>query len=204
MTRAHWLAAAVAATVIVSAGSAHTDVGVDKTNGLALDGTRDAANPETLPEAIQAQGVDSDGPASVTGAAPLFNLNWYTIDGGGDHRLPGTNVNLGVSVGQSVSGTLAGSAYKLGLGFWFATACPIALSGDVNVNGLVSTSDIVHLVNYALKGGPPPLPCIANGDVNCNGAVSVSDIVVLVNKVLKAGPEPCNVCTIIPSLWNCP
>lgn len=73
--------------------------------------------------------------------------------------------------------------------------CPIALTGDVNVNGTITSADIINLVNYVFKGGPPPLPCVAAGDVNCNGAVTSADIINLVNYVFKGGPPPCDGCT---------
>jgi len=83
-------------------------------------------------------------------------------------------------------------------------SCSITLTGDVNINGAISSSDIITLVNYVFKAGPTPLPCLAAGDVNCNGAVSSSDIIYIVNRVFKAGPEPCDACSLIPGTWSCP
>ena len=85
-----------------------------------------------------------------------------------------------------------------------ASACPIAMTGDVNNTGDRGTSDIIYLVNRVLKAGPALIPCQAAGDVNCDGSLSTSDIIYLVNFVLKGGPAPCDVCTIIPGTWSCP
>jgi hypothetical protein len=108
-----------------------------------------------------------------------------------------------------------GQEGMLHLGSWFAMddlsfeaaqppVCPITLTGDVNNSGDRVTSDIIYLVNYVLKGGAAPIPCVAVGDANCDGQVATSDIIYLVNSILKGGPAPCDVCSIIPGTWSCP
>jgi hypothetical protein len=83
--------------------------------------------------------------------------------------------------------------------------CPIVITGDVDLSGAVSSSDIIGLVNYAFKGGLAPLPCPVAGDVNCSGAVTSSDIIALVSYVFKGGMPPCDACTLLtPGYWNCP
>jgi len=135
----------------------------------------------------------------------MYEMNWISVNSGGDVRLPGTTYDLGLTAGESVSGFVAGTQFDMGFGFWYGSGlCPIALSGDVNLNGSLGTSDIITMVNFTLKGGPDPRPCVANGDSNCDGIVSLSDIVVLINRVLKGGPDPCDACTVIPSLRSCP
>jgi hypothetical protein len=62
-----------------------------------------------------------------------------------------------------------------------------SLSGDANGDGKISVSDVVYLINYLFKGGPPPInPSDANGD----GKISVSDVVYLINYLFKGGPPP--------------
>lgn len=80
----------------------------------------------------------------------------------------------------------------------------VANTGDVNVSGSITSSDIIGLVNYVFKGGATPSPCAAAGDVNCSGAITSADLIGLVNYVFKAGTPPCDVCTLIPGLWTCP
>jgi hypothetical protein len=75
-------------------------------------------------------------------------------------------------------------------------SCPVAMTGDVNVDGLLNSADIIALVNYVFKGGASPLPIPLAGDVDCSGVVTSSDIIYFVNHVFKSGPGPCDACTI--------
>ncbi|MCP4246794.1 MAG: hypothetical protein GY778_07070, partial [bacterium] len=76
-------------------------------------------------------------------------------------------------------------------------ACPVALSGDVNADGTLSSSDVVELVNYVFKGGPGPLPVGPAGDGNCSGHVTATDVMKLVNFVFRGGPPPCDICSLL-------
>ena len=62
--------------------------------------------------------------------------------------------------------------------------------GDVNGDRNVSLPDVVYLVNYIFRGGPPPFYELWVGDVNCDGKVDVVDAVYLINYLLKGGPPP--------------
>lgn len=79
----------------------------------------------------------------------------------------------------------------------FETGCVVALTGDVNVSGVITSADIVSLVGYVYLSGATPLPIEAAGDVDCTGTVNTSDVIYLVNYTFKAGSVPCNVCTIL-------
>lgn len=79
----------------------------------------------------------------------------------------------------------------------FRASCGVELTGDVDVNGGLTASDIIYLVNYTFKGGPDPQPIPQAGDVNCDGSNTSSDIIYMVNHVFKSGPAPCDVCTIL-------
>lgn len=58
-----------------------------------------------------------------------------------------------------------------------------AVLGDCNGDGLVSSKDIIQLVNYIFKAGPPPRG--QTGDFSCEQAVTVLDVIHLVNHVFK-------------------
>jgi hypothetical protein len=75
-------------------------------------------------------------------------------------------------------------------------ACPVNMTGDVNLNGAITSSDVIYLVNYVFKGGPDPQPIVLAGNVDCNGAVTAADIIYLVNFVFKSGAGPCDACTV--------
>jgi len=83
-------------------------------------------------------------------------------------------------------------------------ACLVTLTGDVNLSGQLTSSDIIRLVAYIFMGAMAPLPCAAAADVNCSGTVTSADVVFLVNHIFKGGLPPCDVCALIPELWSCP
>lgn len=61
--------------------------------------------------------------------------------------------------------------------------------GDANADTKITVADVVYLINYLFKGGPPPSPLI-KGDVNADGRVTVADVVYLVSYLFKGGPVP--------------
>lgn len=75
--------------------------------------------------------------------------------------------------------------------------CPVLITGDVNVDGVITSADIIYLVSYIFKGGFAPLPLAESGDVNCDGNITSADVIYLVGFVFKSGPPPCDVCTIL-------
>jgi hypothetical protein len=61
--------------------------------------------------------------------------------------------------------------------------------GDVNADGQVDPGDLVFLINYLFRNGPPP-PSLEVGDVNCDEAVTAGDVVYLIQYLFRSGPEP--------------
>jgi hypothetical protein len=140
--------------------------------------------------------------------APAFNLDWYSVNGGGATDVASTSYQMGMSLGQNAAGFVSGTAYQMGIGFWYGAAsggaCPIAMTGDVNLSLSLTSADIIYLVNFVFKGQAVPMPCEASGDVNCSGTVTSADIIYMVNHVFKGQAAPCDVCTKIPGMWSCP
>jgi len=61
--------------------------------------------------------------------------------------------------------------------------------GDIDGDGKIDIIDIVALVDYKFKSGPPPA-AMSIADVNDDGNVDILDILVLVNFKFKSGPPP--------------
>jgi|GEM_PF-754711 len=79
----------------------------------------------------------------------------------------------------------------------FTIKC-LGSTGDANGDGHVTIADVVYLVNFLFKGGPPPDP-LWKGDANGNCKVNIEDAVYLVNYLMKGGPPP--ICE--DSCWGC-
>ena len=63
------------------------------------------------------------------------------------------------------------------------------LCGDIDGNESINLLDVVYLINYLYKGGPPP--AILNlADVNNSGSVNLLDATYLINYLYKGGPPP--------------
>ena len=70
-------------------------------------------------------------------------------------------------------------------------ACCVGLRGDVNNDGVdANTHDLVYLINYLYRFGPPAL-CPEEADVNGDGSSSnTNDLNYLINRIYRFGPPP--------------
>jgi hypothetical protein len=68
------------------------------------------------------------------------------------------------------------------------------ICGDVNNDGIINIGDVVYLITYLYRGGPPPIPMTCVGDVNCDGIVNIGDVVYLVTYLYRGGAAPCPNC----------
>jgi M6 family metalloprotease-like protein len=75
------------------------------------------------------------------------------------------------------------------------------LGGDVNADGVITSADIVYMVNHVFKSGPDPVPVPKTGDANCDLVRTSADVIYLVNFTFKSGPAPCDICTV-PALGD--
>jgi parallel beta-helix repeat protein len=62
--------------------------------------------------------------------------------------------------------------------------------GDCNADGEVDLGDVVHLLNYLFRGGPPPFYYTCVGDCNGDGVVNLGDVIYLVGYLYKDGDPP--------------
>jgi PKD repeat protein len=65
----------------------------------------------------------------------------------------------------------------------------VSQRGDVNGDGLINVSDLVHLATYMFQFGPPPVTTKA-GDVAGDGGIDISDLVYLADYMFGGGPPP--------------
>lgn len=63
------------------------------------------------------------------------------------------------------------------------------IRGDANGDGEINGGDIVYLIVYLFRGGPPP-PSLEQGDANGDGVIDPGDMVYLVNYLFLDGPAP--------------
>lgn len=61
--------------------------------------------------------------------------------------------------------------------------------GDIDNDGGINLLDVVYLINYLYKGGPPP-PYLNSADCDGNGDTNILDGVYLINYLYKGGPPP--------------
>ena len=59
--------------------------------------------------------------------------------------------------------------------------------GDVNSDGSVDILDVVYIIDYKYKEGPPPADLL-DADVDNNGEINILDVVYIINFRYKDGP----------------
>lgn len=137
-------------------------------------------------------------PITAGATAPLYKLDWYSINGGGVIDASSSSYKMGLSVGQSVAGEAGSSSYKLGTGFWYgAGSCLCLHQGDLVQSGSIDVSDVLQLIKVAFVNGTdikdPDCPK-TRGDVNASGAVDVSDVLYEIKTAFTNGPNPVDPC----------
>lgn len=99
-----------------------------------------------------------------------FDINWYTIDGGGDYSANG-NFELNGTIGQHDAGpTMTGGSFSVTGGFWTSTPGSILL-GDVNGDGVVNLLDVAPFIDAVSNG-----VYIPEADINGDGVVNLLDV----------------------------
>jgi hypothetical protein len=61
--------------------------------------------------------------------------------------------------------------------------------GDANGDGLIDITDVLYMLNYLFRSGPPPVSFVA-GDANSDDDLGVLDPLYLLNYLYKGGPPP--------------
>lgn len=69
------------------------------------------------------------------------------------------------------------------------------ICGDANGDDRVNINDVLFIINFIFRGGPPP-EHFEVADVNCDAVIDVSDAVYLINSIFRDGPLPCHDCPL--------
>ena len=113
-----------------------------------------------------------------------YEINWFTIDGGGAMFSTGGTFALGGTIGQpdaQVAPVMTGGTFELAGGFWPVANVCYCLA-DVNHDGRKDGLDVQLFVSCVLVGGN-----CACADVDSMNGVTLADVPVFVSDLL-AGP----------------
>lgn len=208
---------AVTALVLTAAAPSKrsaTEPGVESPSGTpaeaesspSLDQPTSDASATTAPTNDQ---LDSDRPVAPTAASSpnAYDIDWYSINGGGTVNASSTNYRMGASIGQSVAGSASSVSYIMGIGFWYGASAPGGCACDCHGNPVCDAAicdvlDVVSGVNVAFRNFPPAVDPNAAcpyqmTDVDCSGFTTVIDVVKFVNVAFRNGNpavEFCNPC----------
>ena len=111
---------------------------------------------------------------AATYLGPVYDLSWYTIDGGGGGSSIGGGFELAGTIGQHDAGqTMTGGNFALLGGFWAGagSAPEIPCPWDLDNSGSVGTSDLLELFAQWGTAGP--------ADFDGSGAVGTIDLLIL-------------------------
>ena len=175
----------LAVAVSVSAAD-RTHRAVDKTSAK-----KNQVSPSALPAPL--------GTPTTTGtSAPLYKLDWYSINGGGAIDASSASYKMGLSVGQPVAGEASSASYKMGIGFWYgAGGCSCPSQGDINGDAVIDVFDVIEVISRAFSGAPPvqdPGCPTERADVNNDGGADVFDLIYLIATAFSGGAMPVNPC----------
>ena len=116
---------------------------------------------------------------SAAAFANDFNLDWYTIDGGGEMWTTGGDFELSGTVGQpDASSAMTGGELELVGGFWAGAAEEPFCFGDLDGDNDVDLADLAQLLaHYGETSGMT----YEDGDLDGDGDVDLSDLAALLS-----------------------
>ncbi len=144
-----------------------SDVDGDAVDVATLDGFW--YEPDSLRSPINPPSFDGGNPALLTWVPDESETgNWICSFSATDACGAGVTHQLTIQVGTPYCGDCTGD-------------------GDINLG------DVVYLIGYLYKQGPPPDP-LCMGDANGDGSRDVGDVVLLINYLFKGNFAPCFDC----------
>jgi hypothetical protein len=141
------------------------------------------------------------GAPEAAASAATYEIDWYSVNGGGTVDASSTNYKMGASIGQSVAGAASSASYNMGIGFWYGAGgggCACDCHADPapigSCDGVQDVLDVVQTVNVAFRGAAaildPNVNCpYETTDVNCSASTDVIDVVRMVNVAFR-GADP--------------
>ena len=117
-----------------------------------------------------------------------YQIDWHTVDGGGEMWSTGGTYELGGTIGQpdagAMSGTGPGGTYTLTGGFWATPPCWCL--ADVNNDGQRNGDDVQNFVDCLIAVGSN----CACADLVTVGVLDMNDVSVFVADLLAGGGCP--------------
>jgi hypothetical protein len=166
----------------------------------------DAVAPDAVQPLDQARtpGIPADPVAADANAT--YEIDWYSINGGGTVNASSASYKMGASIGQSVAGAASSASYKMGIGFWYGAgggcACDCHADPGGFCDGVTDILDVAQAVNVAFRNAaalldPNPNCPYQTTDANCSNSTDVVDVVKFVNVAFRnfsPATEFCNPC----------
>jgi hypothetical protein len=148
----------------------------------------------------------SESPSPSSQSAATYEINWQSINGGGEDMLSPT-YEMQSSIGQSAIGAATSSSYELGAGYWYGVGsgppppCGCPCHADPQCDGVTNVLDVVQTVNVAFRGqaSQTDVGCgYQQTDVDCDAVTNVLDVVKVVNVAFRGALPSANFCDPCP------
>ena len=102
-----------------------------------------------------------------------YQIEWYSIDGGGVMNSTGGDFELSGTIGQPDADMMTGGDFGLSGGFWAVQTCPMVPS-DFDADCDVDLEDFT--IFEAAMNGPNQPPGQPEADLDTDGDCDVSDL----------------------------